>query len=311
LYVGRNRASDDLARRLGLDAQTAGLILRLTRYYTDHALTPVVEALEANRVVSVIGEAGSGKSALAAALRRTPEDSNVPIGLVHATAFVSAASDVSELARGLAGQLLQVPGFDQATKRFARENQDRWDTLDVWQRELIGPLSLLRQPVRLMIDGVDQLDGTVDEAPLRRALSELLDTTERVSLVVTSRHDPKLPGSVAVTMPSLDDQTARQYLRSRQADEAIYERLMEIAQGRWLVLELAADQAAGEPAASLEGLYADLLARARSRHGPLLDRVVELLAAAGTGPVLPVDVLEAALRIYVEPRDRESDTTVP
>jgi hypothetical protein len=112
-------------------------------------------------------------------------------------------------------------------------------------------------------------------------------------------------------MPSLDDQTARQYLRSRQADEAIYERLIEIAQGRWLVLELAADQAAGEPAASLEGLYADLLARARSRHGPLLDRVVELLAAAGTGPVLPVDVLEAALRIYVEPRDRESDTTVP
>jgi hypothetical protein len=42
------------------------------------------------------------------------------------------------------------------------------DTLDVWQREVVGPLSLLRQPVRLLIDGFDQLRAPVHEIPLRR-----------------------------------------------------------------------------------------------------------------------------------------------
>ena len=300
LYVGRNLASDEFARRLGLDALTAGLILRLTRHYTDHALTAIADALEGERVVCVVGDAGTGKSTLAAALLRAPEDSTVPIGLVHAAAFVSAAAGVSELARSLAGQLDELPGFEQAARRFARDNQDRWDTLDVWQRELIGPLGVLRLPLRLLIDGVDQLDGTVHEIPLRRVLTELLESVERVSLVLTSRRDPQLRGARVVAMPALDDQTARRFLRARGVDDALHDHLLDIAQGRWLVLELAAGEAAARPATSLDGLYEDLIDRARARCRPVLDHVLELLAAAGTGAVLPLDVLEAALRRRAE-----------
>jgi hypothetical protein len=78
-------------------------------------------------------------------------------------------------------------------------------------------------------------------------------------------------------------------------DPTLHDRLVELADGRWLVLELAAGHAATRPAASLDSLYEDLINRARTRCGPLLDHVLELLAAAGTGPVLPVAVLEAAL----------------
>lgn len=296
LYLGRNLASDELAQRLGLDASTAGLVLRLTRNYTEHALNAMVGVLETNRAVSIVGEAGSGKSTLAAALRRAPEDSSVPIGLVQAAAFVSAVSDVSELARSLAGQLAELPGFEQARRRFELVNQDRWDTLDIWQRQLIGPLSLLHQPVRLLIDGIDQLDGTVDEIPLRHALAHLVDETARTSLVLTSRHDPGLPGSTVIRMPMLEEQTARRFLQSRGIDSTVHDRLIQIAAGRWLVLDLAAEQASDGVGASLEGLYADLVGRARARRGAVLDDVLELLAAAGTGPVLPVDVLQTALR---------------
>src|SRR5262249_714511 len=151
----------------------------------------------------LVGEAGSGKSTLAAALRRVPEDSTVPIGLVQAAAFVSAVSSVGELARSLSAQLAQIPGFERAAERFERENRDRLDALDIWQRELIGPLGALRQPVRLLIDGIDQLDGTVDENPLRRALLELVETVDRASLVLTRRRDPQLPGWIVVEMPTL------------------------------------------------------------------------------------------------------------
>jgi len=162
-------------------------------------------------------------------------------------------------------------------------NQGRWETLDVWQRELIGPLEVLRQPVRLLIDGFDQLDGTVHGAPLRRALTELMETVVHASLVLTSRSDPGLPGTTVMAMPPLDEQVARRYLRG------------ELADGRWLVLELASGQAAADSATSLDGLYDELMAGARARWGAPVEDVLALLAAAGTGPILPIDVLEAAL----------------
>lgn len=246
LFLGRNIAADDLARRLGLDGGTAGLVLRLTRHYVEHAVAPVVSAVEANRLLAILGEAGTGKSTLAAALRSPPVDSNVPIGLVNAAAFVSAAPGVTELAHSLASQLRELPGYEQAAARFERDNRDRWDALDLWQRELIGPLGLFHQPVRLLVDGIDQLGGGVHDAAVRRSLTELVEQVPHVSLVVTSRADPDLAGSATVLMPALDDEAARRYLTARGVDVDRHDALVALAAGRWLVLDLAAGMAGAQ-----------------------------------------------------------------
>jgi hypothetical protein len=295
LFLGRNKAADELARGLGLDGATAAVVLRLTRHWVDTAVAPVVDALTGSRVVAIVGEAGTGKSTLAAALRSPPEGSEVPFGVVHAAAFASAALGVNEIAGALRAQLGAVPGFEGAAARFRRDSTARWDSLDVWEREVTGPLGLFRQPLRLLVDGLDQLDGTVHEAPLRRALATLLDAAPHVSVVVTSRDDPRLEGAAIVEMPPLDGDAARRYLSFRGVDAADWDRLVALAGGRWLLLDLAADLAATRGAASLGGLYDKLIGRARLRAGELVAPVLHLLAAAGPGPVVPIDVLHAGL----------------
>lgn len=307
LYVGRNAAAEHVAGRLGLDGATAGLMLRLTRHYFNQALTPVIDALSANRAVAVIGAAGTGKSTLAAALRNPPDTSTLPPGLVYAAAFVSTAPGVIELAHSLRGQLDQLAAFQQAAARFQRENLYRWDSLDVWQRDLIGPLSLFGQQVRVLIDGIDQLGGTLHEAPLKRALSALLDGAPNAGLVVLSRSDPCLDGAAVVEMPELSDTAARAYLTSRGVNATRGDQFIAMAAGRWLVLDLAASLTATNGATSLEGLYDELVDRARSRVGSHADAVLGLLAAVGTGSVLPIDVLEGALNLLLDdPVDRAS-----
>ena len=294
LYLGRNIAADVEAARLGLDGATSGLMLRLTRYYTEHAIAPLHEAVKSSRVVCVVGDAGTGKSTLAAALRSPPEESEVPIGLVQAAAFVAATPGVTELAASLQGQLGQLPGFQQAAQRFQRENRHRWDQLDVWQQDIIGPLSLYHSPVRVLIDGLDQLDGTEHDQPLRRALTTLLKEAPNVSLVLLSPSDPHLSGAAVMHMPELAETTARRYLEAKGVDAIDHDRLVNVAAGRWLVLDMAAGSTS-TGARSLEGLYDEILDRARKATGPLVDDVLAVLAAAGSGPVLPFDVLEAAL----------------
>ena len=293
-------AAKQVAVRPRVDTATTGLLLSLTDHYLDHALEPVVEALSTRRAVAVVGGAGTGKSTLASALRNPPKQSGVPVGLVDAAAFVSAATGVGELARRLAEQLAELPGFKQASTRFEKDNQSRWATLDGWIRQLAGPLSVYNQRVVVLIDGFDRVAGTVQEAPLRRALSQLLDAATMVNVVVLGRADPHIAGTSVVAMPDVTEETARSYLTSRGVDSADHERLLEMADGRWLVLDLAAE-AAVHGRVSDERLYDDLLNRARDRAGGLVDRVIDLLAAAGTGHFLPIDVLRSALRERGDP----------
>jgi tetratricopeptide (TPR) repeat protein len=298
LKLARNPAADALARQLGLDATTAGLVLRLTRHYVEHAVDAVAEELEGHRIVAIVGPAGSGKSTLAAALRLAPEESTVPIGLIDAAAFVSTSPGVRDLAETLAAQLQESPAFAAARARFARQNQHRWDTLDPWQREVIEPLTLLRQSRRLLIDGLDQLEGTVHERPVWRAIGELLDRVPGAALVMTSRNRPALPDAHVVPMPALEDDAARRFLLARGVDAPRHGDLMALAGGSWLVLDLAADYAADglvTSADTIDGLYAGLLERARARRGPIADDVLTVVAAGAGSSALPVDALHTAL----------------
>ena len=74
----------------------------------------------------MVGEAGTGKSAFAAALA-WPEVTRgaVPASFVQAVAFVTEATTPQELARTLAEQLTRsVPHFHEAQRVFAKETPD-------------------------------------------------------------------------------------------------------------------------------------------------------------------------------------------
>jgi hypothetical protein len=309
LWIARNRPASELAAALGLDASVETVLLRLTGRYVSFAAGPVVDAVRAHRVATVVGGAGSGKSTLLAALRHPPADvEDLPLALVHALAFVSTDTALPDLARTLGRQLDRLPAFTSAAARFRRVNAGRWDTLDPWQQQITGPLTVYPDPVRLAVDGLDQLDGQPGYPAIRQALADLIadPALGRVRLLLTSRTALDLDGvEVSLSIPSLDPDTARRYLAAREVDPAVAAQLIELADGNWLVLELAADtyQTTGSAAGTLPALYTDLISRIRARHSSI-DVLLALLAAAGTGPVLPLALLQEALSRLDRPSSR-------
>ncbi|WP_175542876.1 tetratricopeptide repeat protein, partial [Actinopolymorpha cephalotaxi] len=313
LFVARNRRASQLGAALGVDAGTETLLLRLTESYVTFAVDMVTDSIRAHRVTAVVGGPGAGKSTLAAALRHPPASvEKVPLGLVHAVGFMAVASSVPELAATLRGQLQKLAWFPEVARRYWQANAARWDDLDPWQR-LTGPLSLYPDPVRLLVDGLDQLEGQPGYPEVLHALQALVDDPAlgHVKLVLVGRSVPALGGVDAVVdMPVLDVNTATRYLHARGVlDPGTVEWLVQVAAGNWLVLDLAATTVssvaggAGFPE-DQAALYTQLLDQIRTRHGGVVDVVMALLAAAGTGPVLPFDLLHATLVVLGQPLTR-------
>ena len=300
LSVGRNRSADVLAEELGLDEGTRTLLLGLTADYVDVALEPLMEAIVASRVVGLVGGPGSGKSTIAAALKYPPSfKANVPVGLVQAATFVSAVSSLPGMADVLHRQLTRLPGFTVAAERYRSENTMRWNTLDPWERLIAGPLSIFKQPVRLLIDGLDQIADRPDHGAVLQRLTDLTDAPmlRHVSVLFTGRQAPDLTGIVVLAVPDLDEHAAVAYLRRRQVPDGQHPRLIEMSAGNWLVLKLVADlETSGSTSAAThrDDLYEALLDEVRGRHGAV-DPLLAVLAAAGAGPVLPFDLLTAAI----------------
>ena len=314
LVVASNRAASQLAAELGVDGVTEALLLRLTEHYVTFAVTAVVDAVRSSRVVAVLGGPGTGKSTLAAALRH-PTTDDVPVAVVQAVVFAGSASSVPELAGTLRRQLDRLPDFPDAVRRYQAANAQRWDTLDSWQQQITGPLTHYLQPVRLLVDGVDHLDGSPAQHTVGRALTALINDPAlgHVSLLLTSRTPLPLEGlDDTVALPALDADTARRYLSTRHLDGGA-QQLVTLAAGSWLVLALAADQLAADQGArvgdhvpeTLDQLYTDRLHRFRARQGEeVADVVLTVLAVAGPGPLLPFDVFAEAVGTLHEPLSR-------
>jgi hypothetical protein len=301
LHFGRNRRAEALGDELGLGPETRGLMLRLTEDYVEMALTPVLAQVTGHRVVGLVGAAGTGKSTLAAALRNPPPGFAAgPDGYVQAAAFAATAGTLRDLGADLHPQLGRLPRFAAAAYRYRQQNLSKWDTLDPWQRQVTGPLALIDEPVRILVDGLDQLDRGVNGPAIRRALTDLIqdERLSHVSLVVTSRQAPELPGLLPVAVPAMEEDAATRYLTRRRVPPEHHYRLVRLAAGNWLVLKLLADLAGthgGGVASDLHGAYATMLTDAHTRQGYLADLALAVLAAAGSGPVLPFDLLNAAV----------------
>src|SRR5215471_5594721 len=171
----------------------ADQIQRLTlAYQVTPDLAEVVARSQAQRCVAVVGEAGRGKSALAAALA-WPDvaGGSVPAGFVQAVAFLTEATTSQELARILAEQLARsVSRFREAQQAFAKETpyaeQQRLGSLE---RQVVGPLKRLapESEVRLVIDALERLATGARDAVMD-ALNELAGFPF-LRLIVTARPD--------------------------------------------------------------------------------------------------------------------------
>ncbi len=291
----------------------AETIQRLTAWLQPTpVLHEVVARSQEGRYVAVVGLAGSGKSALAAALAR-PEvtEGTVPSDFVKAVAFLTGGTLTPEVASTLSDQLARsLPGFAATRDRFQQAlTEDKKRQLDSLQRDVLSPLRWLGGggAIRVVIDGLDQL-ATASTAAVHTALDALVTDPglSRVRLVVTSRPDtPRPAGATEVPLDVAADADIRSYLARRQVPEPLHGAIAVRARGNWLIAQLLADQALNSPGiapeslpSDLAGLYAQDLRGAGARR---IERwrgefrpVLSALAAAGVGPILPLKLLCAA-----------------
>jgi hypothetical protein len=326
LWLARNAAYQSLPRGLRV-AGVAELVKNLTaRYQPPPQLAEVVAASREFQCVAVTGGVGAGKSALAAALARPAAAGGaVPEGFAQAVLFVSPGLTSGALADRLANQLADIfTGFAEAQRIYQhRVLVAEWKSLTSFQRWVIGPLRLLREKqkqlplLRLVIDGLDQA-GQAQAARLTKGMDELADDPDLkfVRLVVTARPDTRLPaGAYVVKLRRAESAELRTYFTSPRllSDQwlpsELLDRAVARAQGIWLVARLLAEQYRQEPAAfdpaavppGLAGAYERNLARlagepASDRWRRRLRPVLGALAAAGSGPVMPLELLVEASR---------------
>src|SRR5271157_1313793 len=208
----------------------AETIQRLTAWLQPTpVLHEVVARSQEGRYVAVVGLAGAGKSALAAALAR-PEvtEGTVPSDFVQAVAFLTSGTLTPEVASTLSDQLARsLPGFAATRDRFQQAlTEDEKHQLDSLQRDVLGPLRWLGggEAIRVVIDGLDQL-ATASSAAVHAALDALVTDPglSRVRLVVTSRPDtPRPAGASEVRLDVAPDADIRSYLARRKIPESLH-----------------------------------------------------------------------------------------
>lgn len=308
-------SADDNAAGRAAQSRVADLTTYLQPTDTLDAL---VAAAQQHRCVVLTGARGSGKSTLAAALMKPAAAyGRVPEGFAQAITFAAATSTMDAIAGALAGQLrVSVEGFGQALSEYeARLQPDERAKKPALERWVRGPLGLMRSAnrtsIRVVIDGVDELEDSTQES-LRTAVSQA-DLSDGIQLrfVLTARPGAPRPAEARhldVTPP--DDNVIGTYMRRRGVAKEYVPQLVRQAAGNWLHAYLLAGEALiddFEPAQlpvdpSLSELYERELLHSgagnRDRWEDLLRPVLAVAAAGGVGPALPIDVgVVAAARL--------------
>ncbi len=304
LWLARNAARRSAAPLAGTRAW--GQIERLTAWFQPTAqLDELVDASRSAPCLALVGVAGAGKSTLAAALARSElADDLVPARFVHGLVFAASVTSAADLAGELHRQLVvTVPGFAAAAEAFQRRTpQQAWRQLDAFGREVVGPLGLLKteRPVRIVVDGIDQLPAEATPGVLTALEALAGDPERKVRVVVTARPDTPLPeGHRRQDVDRVAEVSVERYLGRRQVPGSRRAAIVERAAGNWLVARLLADLVgdveAAELPATLHQAYRGELARAGADHDGDWERalgpVLSALAVAGAGPVLPLPLL--------------------
>jgi hypothetical protein len=144
LFIAGNRAAERRRLELGVDSITGQAMAQLLERYQAVGLAAVVDRARGHPLSVVIGDPGSGKSSLAAALRDPPGEAGLIS--VDGLAFLTATSTAAELSETLSMQLRTIRGFDQAAEIFADNNRSSWSSLSRAEQVLLGPLGVYSPP---------------------------------------------------------------------------------------------------------------------------------------------------------------------
>jgi len=298
LWLGRNPTPRGSASPLR-DTPVYGQILRLTEWFQPTALvTQVVATALRERCLALVGEPGTGKSALAAALVRPRLAADIPERFVHAFVSLGEGDTLGSIARRIGQHLsLSVPGYDDASLRAEQAAKagdvDVGDPLD---RYLGLPLQQFEpeDPVRVVFDGVDQLTPDV--------VGELLGSVSRLTrdptagtlrVLMTVRPDVVLPSGIYdIEVGRAADDAIAAYLANRDITGSLCAEIVRYAAGNWLLARLCADigGVGSDGPETLPDLYERHI-RALGERAASIRTVLSALAAAGTGPILPLELL--------------------
>jgi hypothetical protein len=316
LWLGRNARSP--SRWVLAGTVTGAQAVELTEHFavTD-ALDQLLAAWQTGRLVALLGGAGTGKSALVAALTQ-PELAQgiVHPGLVDALAFASVTPSATAIAEALADQLRHIDGFPDAEASYqAQFDQEALNRQEALTRLVVGPLRTLvarsRRRLRLVIDGLDQLDESAREGVFAAADTLASDPgLEGIRVLLTGRPEAFPPPDslprVEVPLGAPAPKDLHYYLKRRRVREELWP-LIAANVRTWLDARLFADliiisttdDAPSEPGAvvGLGDLYDRAIAVAGTRLGDhaATAAVLAVLAAARAGPVLPVQLLADAV----------------
>ncbi|MFC7013157.1 tetratricopeptide repeat protein [Streptomyces viridiviolaceus] len=284
-------------------------------------LGELVEAVRGHRQVAVLGTMGTGKTTLAAALCRAellpPEAADrVPAvcGVIRLDSSRWTSGSVWPL---LADQLKKfLPGFAAAKKAYNSTVPEAERTLlPQAVAEIGGPLGRLeqREPVRVIVDGLDQVD-TAHRPELVHELTALADAApEWFGVVATARDGVPLPDAWhRAPVPAPGEEQLRAYLRANRATVRTQNAILRQAGGNWQATRVLAGSGplARTGRVSFTDMYRETLLQLKARvpggHGGRLDAVLVVAAASGPSPTLPRPLLGRAAADLGGPADDES-----
>ncbi|MBP2215960.1 tetratricopeptide repeat protein [Arthrobacter sp. CAN_C5] len=301
LWVTRNIASPNFWPLSG--TPEGALAVTLTQsFQITHDLERIMHSLAGQRVVVVKGLSGSGKSALVAALARPELVPELPKHYLSALAFTALTPTLAAMAESIGKQLEHRGGFKDAVtaynNSFDPEDLNRQPALE---RLVFGPLSKLAIPlgsrIRLAIDGIDQLEPSVrDELISTIIKTSLDDRLARVSILLNTKGEgtEKLTENPLILVPPGTDEVA-EYLVGQGLPTSLAADITAHS-STWLEARLMINAVTTigaeslSDATGLDDLYQQLFSSMIGDDSTKVKVILAVLAAAGSGPVLPIRV---------------------
>jgi hypothetical protein len=302
----------------------AGLVDQLTTglLITDQVretLTTIAESA-AERLRLAVGEPGSGKSTLLAVLVRPRLVDTLTIGdgYIKAAVFLDRFSTLESMAAEIAEQLgVTLPGFAEAAAAVrAGLTEDDLKALRLFDTAVRLPLARCKRAglsVPIIVDGLDQPRPGAREVILE-ALRQLTHSAPAAELGhvrviagvrsgegIDDRDELAHGYRITLAAPTVGEiaQAVSTQVGWRLSENDLARMMGDAPVGGWLVARLFAEIAQPGAALPVVGGFAQLatarMERALRAGSADAARTLSVIAAAGEGPVLPIELLAAAL----------------